>query len=424
MILIKNTLFNKQVVDILIKDRKIQRIKPKIEVQSDEDLEIIDGNNTAVFPSFVNGHTHSPMVLLRGYGDDMLLAPWLEERIWPVEAKLQGKDFEIGYKLAFMEMIAGGTTAFNEMYMHPEIALKALEGIPLKAHICYPLIDGGNEALGRQQIKACEEFFNTIDPPKGVTIGIAAHSIYATSEFSLKWIKNFVEKRDIKVHIHLSETEKEVKDCMALHNGISPVEYLDKIGFLHNRVLAAHGVWLSKKDIDILANRGVTVIHNPVSNMKLATGKALPFNELNEKNVPILLGTDGASSNNNLDMLEEMKVAALLQKHEYRDPTRLTVNEVFNMATLSGAKTLNTGGGKIEEGHEADLILVDLDTPEMIPSTNVLSNLVYSATRACIKTVLCGGKVLMKNGVIEGAKNCRKEASICARELLLRKESC
>ena len=245
MILIQNTRFEGMPTDILIEGRTISRIGKDIEVAAASDLKIIDGRDTAVFPTFVNGHTHSPMVLLRGYGDDMLLQPWLEECIWPVEALYQEREFKVGYRLAFMEMVSGGTTAFNEMYMHPEFALEILREFPMKARLGFPLIDGMNEELGKAQIKECEHFFAEADVPEGVTLGLAIHSIYATSEYAIKWARDFSEARGLNTQIHLSETEQEVNQSKAVHHGMSPVEYLDSIDFLNDRgIRSAYGMAL------------------------------------------------------------------------------------------------------------------------------------------------------------------------------------
>jgi 5-methylthioadenosine/S-adenosylhomocysteine deaminase len=415
---ITNILLNGEKVDILIEGRKIIEISRNINIPEKDEVKTINGEGKAILPSLFNGHTHSPMVLLRGYGDDMLLDKWLTECIWPVESKLTDEDYYWGYRLAFIEMIKSGTTFFNEMYMNPRAALEALEEIPMKGLVNFPIIDGMNEEVGRAMAADCELFFNEAVPPEGVQLGVAVHSIYANSLFSLEWVRDFASERDLKIHIHLSETEKEVSDCMKDHNGLSPVEYLDSLDFLSDRVIAAHTVWLSEKDMDILAERHVTVVHNPVSNMKLASGKAFPFKGLKKRGGSMLLGTDGAASNNNLDLFEEMKIAALLQKHHYRDPTLMSANEIFHMASKQGAEIFSTGGGDIKPGAEADLLLFDIDRPEMVPMTNLISNVVYSASGHCVDTVICGGKILMESKKIPGEEDIRLNANKCTKRLL------
>lgn len=415
---ILNTMFNGEKIDILVEGSKISKISSHIKVNREDDFKTINGEGTAVIPSLFNGHTHSPMVLLRGSGDDMLLDAWLTECIWPLEAKLTDEDFYWGYRLAFIEMIKSGTTFFNEMYMNPRAALKALEEIPMKGLVNFPIIDGMNEEAGRAQAADCELFFQNAVPPEGVQLGVAVHSVYANSLFSLEWIRDFALKRDLKIHIHLSETEKEVLDCRKDHQGMSPVEYLDHLGFLSDRVIAAHTVWLTENDMDILAERNVSVVHNPVSNMKLATGRAFPFDGLKKRGVSMLLGTDGAASNNNLDLFEEMKIAALLQKHHYRDPTLMSANEIFHIATKQSAGVFSTGGGVIQLGAEADFLLIEIERPEMVPMTNLISNIVYSASGSSVDTVICGGRVLMENRTIQNEKEIRDKAKKCADRLL------
>ena len=417
MILISNTLLNGEKADLIIKENLINKIGKDLKKNIQTGTRIIDGRGTAVLPSLFNGHTHSPMVLLRGYGDDMLLDQWLTECIWPVEARLTEEDYYWGYRLAFMEMIKSGTGFFNEMYMNPRAALKALEEIPLKGLINFPIIDGMDEETGREMAEDCELFFKEVEPQSGVQLGVALHSVYANSLFSLLWVRDFAAEKNLKIHIHLSETEKEVKDCMDAHDGMSPVEYLDSLDFLNSRVFAAHAVWLSPKDMDILAEKGVKVIHNPVSNMKLATGKAFPFEELKKRGAAILLGTDGVASNNNLDLFEEMKIAALLQKHHYRDPSLMNARDIFTITSKGSAEIFSTGGGEIREGAEADFMLIDINRPEMTPLTNLISNIVYSASGNCVKTVICGGNILMEDRFFEGEEIIRNNASLCAARL-------
>ena len=421
MILIKNTVLNGSTTDILIEKNKITEIREKINSRASEAAEIIDGSGTAVIPSLINGHTHTPMVLMRGYGDDMLLDKWLSERIWPLESRLGADDFYCGYRLGILEMIKNGTGFFNEMYMHPEKALEVLAEFPMKALLNYPIVDGNNEEEGRRQADECRRFFNEYSRQPGVKFGVAAHSPGANSKYSLEWIRDFASDNDLDVNIHLSETEYDVKNSKAMHNGMSPVEYLDSIGFLNERVLAAHTVWLSEKDMEILAERGVRVIYNPVSNMKLATGKVFPYRELKKRGVSVLLGTDGAASNNNLDLFEEMKTAALLQKHASGDPTLMSASDIFRITTSGAAEIFSTGGGEIREGAEADLLLVDVGLPEMVPLTDLISNLVYSANGSCVRTNICGGKILMHDRFVEKEDEIKQMAAECTARLLSRR---
>lgn len=406
--LIRNTLLNEQVQDILIEGSKIQKIGTNL-LATHPGSRIIEGEGTAAVPSLVNAHTHSPMVLLRGVADDLPLQAWLLERMWPLENRLTEEDYYWGNRLAIVEMIRGGTGFFNEMYMRPRIALKALEDSPMKAMIHYPIIDGKNPEVGREMCKDCELFFQEASPPKGVQLGVALHAAYSSSRESIEWVRDFTKRSNLKIHIHISETQQEIDDCRRDNEGRSPVQYLNDLGLLNDRVLAAHTVHLSDEDIKILADKGVTVIHNPVSNMKLGSG-VFPYQRLKDKNVRILLGTDGAGSNNNLDMLEEMKIAALMQKVVTRNATLMSAEEIFDIASTAGAEYFGTGGGNIALGMEADIMLVDIHAPQMTPLWDLRSLLVYSASANNVKTLISAGQVLMEDGVVPGYEEVRKKA--------------
>ena len=416
--IIYNTLVKGKLSDILINGNTITAIRDHNAGSYKNSLDSLDGSGTAALPLLHNGHTHSPMVLLRGIGDDMLLDEWLTKKIWPVEAQLTEDDYYWGNRLALLEMIKSGTGFFNEMYMKPESMIDALKDLPIKALINYPIIDGMDDKSGREQAKNCEIFFNKIEVPPNIQLGIALHSIYANSAYSIKWVRDFANERNLNVHIHLCETKKEVDDSHADHNGRSPVEYLDDMGFLNNRVLAAHSVWLNNSDLNIYADRGVTAIHNPVSNMKLVSKKAFPYMEMKNRQIPMVLGTDGAASNNNLDMFEEMKIAALLQKHHYGDPTLLSAEEIFSLATSDSAEIFSTGSGLIEVGAEADIMLVNIDTPQMTPVTNLISNLVYSANGNHVRSLISSGNIIMRDRVVKGEEEIIKNARKCAERLL------
>ena len=414
-IVIRNTLLDDKFQDILIEGSKIASVGQNL-ATTFPGARILDGEGTAALPSMVNAHTHSPMVLLRGAGDDLPLHEWLTSRIWPLERQFTEEDFYWGNRLAIIEMICGGTGFFNEMYMHPRIALKALEDTPLKGMIHYPIIDGMDPELGKSMWNDCTKFFAETSPPKGVSLGVALHSVYSDSRESIEWVRDFTEEAGLKVHIHLSETREEVEDCLRNHEGRTPVEYLRDLGLLSDRVLVAHAVHLSDSDIDIIAEFGVTVIHNPVSNMKLGSG-VFPYRRLKNKNVRILLGTDGAGSNNNLDMLEEMKIAALLQKVDTKDATSMPAKEILNIASTAGAEYFATGGGTIEIGKEADIMLLDISNPHMTPLWNLSSSLVYSANSGNVKALISAGRILMEDGVVPGYEEVRNKALECQRRL-------
>lgn len=378
---------------------------------------ILDGKNCALLPAFVNGHGHSPMSLLRGYADDMALYPWLSEKIWPAEARYREEDFINGYRLAFLEMIKTGTAFINEMYFRPDLALELLKESGLRGAVNQVFMEAGDLQQGEQQKKACEDWFEKLDQKGlGRFCGLAPHSIYTVSTKTLRWIADFSRERELKVHIHLSETRQENEDCQKEH-GLSPTALLDKLGFLNQRLSVAHGLWLSPADIELLAAARCTLVHNPASNMKLASGPALNYRALREAGIPLVLGTDSCSSGNNLDMIEQMKLAALLQKQQSGDPTLLTAEEVFEMATLTGADFWGTGGGRLQPGATADLMLIRLDRPDMTPCHHLVSNLVYSASGDAVDSLIVEGKVLMEHRQVPGEETILQAARESARYL-------
>ena len=404
-ILIKNALLNGERNNIYIEENRISEIGRIIEAD-----EIVDAGGMIAMPGLVNTHTHAAMSLLRGYGDDMPLHEWLQNRIWPAEAKLTGEMAYWGTRLAIIEMIKSGTTAFNDMYFFMEDVARAVKDGGIRALLGYGFIDLFDDEKREKEIKATEKFVNFVENMRNPRIkaSVAPHAIYTVSKEGLEWSAQYAREKGLRLHIHVSETEKEVKDTMEQH-GMSPVKYLDSMGFLGNDVIAAHSVWLSDEDIEIYAKRGVWPSHNPASNMKLAVGKAMPYSKMRDEGIKPVLGTDGAASNNNLDMLEEMKIAALLQKLS-GDPTALPAHEAIRMAAEWGAQALGFNAGKMEEGYLADIILIRTDIPEMVPMHNWESNVVYSANGSAVDTVICDGNILMKNREIEGEEEVIRKA--------------
>jgi len=381
------------------------------------DPEVFDAEDMAALPSFVNAHTHAAMTLFRGIAEDMELMPWLTEAIWPREARLTPDDVYWGTRLAALEMIRSGTTLAADMYFFPEVQARAARDSGMRFVISYPIIDGLDESRARELRRACTAFFNAPPDcgPESV-FGLAAHSVYATSAPSWRYLADVATERGLSLHIHLAETETEDRDCRAA-TGKSPVEYLDSLGALTPRTFAAHCVHLSESDWDTLAARGVCAVHNPVSNMKLACGGAFDYESAARRGVRVLLGTDGAASNNSLNLASDMKIAGLLQKHHFRDPRRWPVAELFRAATTSGHEFFGSGAGRIEAGATADLILVDTRAPEMTPVHDLVSNLVYAGAARAIDTTICAGKVLMRHRVIEGEEEVRAQAALRAHAL-------
>ncbi|MEK6987479.1 MAG: amidohydrolase, partial [Candidatus Thermoplasmatota archaeon] len=372
-------------------------------------------------PGLVNLHTHASMTLFRGFGDDLNLQTWLETKIWPYEAKLTPEDIYWGAKLACLEMIKTGTTTFLDMYFHMDMVAKAVKEMGLRAFLSEGFIDMGFPSRAQEQFKAVDEANRKIEAMKSprITPALGPHAIYTVSEDSLLKFRDLADKKGYRIHTHLSETKREVDDCVSQH-GMRPAQYLDKLGILAKDVIVAHGCWLDPSEIEILAHTGTKVAHCPTSNMKLASGQAMPYAAMKEAGIVMGLGTDGAASNNNLDLFEAMKFAALFQKFAHRDPTILPAHEAWQLATLGGARALGIDAGLIQEGRLADLLLVDLRRAELTPRHDDVSNWVYSAHGNIVDTVICDGQVLMKGRRVKGESEILEKAAQAARELVSR----
>lgn len=392
--LIKNVYLYNKTVDILIKDNLINKISDTIE---DKEAEVFDATNLAVLPAFYNMHAHSSMSLLRGFCEDLPLFDWLNN-IWKREAELSSEDIYNGTRLAILEMIKSGTVFFADMYWHHSEIIRAVEEMGIRANvgICFM------NSLGRKTIEENFDFAKnpTITKPSLVSLSIAPHAIYTCDKDLYKECYSFAKKHDLIFHTHLSETQKEVEDSLK-ENSMRPVEYLNSLGVLDDKTLLAHCVHLSEKEAEILSQTRSTLVHNPCSNMKLASG-VFDSRQAKKYNCNIALGTDGNSSNNNLSMIEEMKIASLLAKVHYLDSEEGNSNQVFQWATKNGAEAVGINAGEIKEGKLADIVFVNLNDEKMIPNYNIISNLIYSVDTKCIDSLMCNGKFLMKHQYVEG----------------------
>ena len=384
--------------DLLIKDDLIYKIDE--EIAQDNVDKVIDAKDKILLPGFVNTHTHLSMALFRGLADDLSLDEWLNDNIWPMEANLNEYYCYIGALLGAVELIKSGTTTFSDMYFYMEDVAKAVEESGIRAVLSYGMIDFGDEEKRKAEIEKNMNLFknchNTADGRIKVFFG--PHSPYTASEELLKEVRKLADENNIKIHIHVSETQKEIDDVSA-EKGLRPFEYLDSIGFLGPDVLCAHCVWLSDEEIEIIKKHDVKISHNPCSNMKLASGIA-PVKKLLDNDICVAIGTDGASSNNNLDIIEELKTASLLQKVSTLDPEALNSDEALAMGTIEGAKALGLDDeiGTIEVGKKADLILIDTNNANMIPDSSKLSsNVIYAANGFNVDTTICNGQILMEN---------------------------
>ncbi len=388
-LLIKNVLLKDRKTDILVADGRFKSLCAPEGTRADETL---DAEGTAILPPFYNTHTHAAMSLLRGYADDMPLQKWLQDYIWPYENKMTAQDIREGSRLAVREMIRTGTVFFSDMYFEIDQTIAVVQEFGIRAAIGVTFVDSHSKS---QQADKLDMLRNWVDPSGGlITLTVAPHAIYTVSPDLLVKCADTARSLGLKLHIHLSETRQEVEDCLRAH-GTTPVRYLDSLGFLGPDVIAAHVVHVDEEEAAILASRGVTIAHCPCSNMKLASG-IFPYKMLHEAGCRITLGTDGDSSNNNLDMREEMKFAALLAKVSSGDPEVLPAAEALEMATRSGAEAFGLDAGVIREGALADALLVRLDDPRMQPCHNLVSNWVYAAGSSCIDCVICNGKIVMK----------------------------
>ena len=415
-ILIKNVLHEDTITDVLIEGNRIARIAPNL--PTPEGAEVIDGKDKAVIPGFINTHTHAAMTLFRGYGDDLPLMEWLEDYIWPVEAKMTAHDVYVGARLACLEMLRSGTTCFLDMYMHPLETARAVEELGLRAHLSYTLFDqGGAEraALDRQRSYEYYEAFKAFSDR--ITFTLGPHAIYTVSGEQLQFCHKFAVEHNVKINLHLAETKGEVDECVRQH-GLTPVRYLEKLGILSEHLIVAHVVWVDDEEMDLLAKHRVSVVHNPASNMKLCSGYTFKYEEMKKRGIRLGIGTDGCSSSNNLDMVIAMKLASLLGKAWRFSPTATKAADIYHSATIGGAEILEIPAGRIAEGMLADLSLVDLNVPELVPLNSLTSNLVYATSgSSCIDTVIIDGVIRMRDRYVPGQEEIIAEAREVARRL-------
>lgn len=386
---------------IAVSQGRIVAIGPRADIESRyTSRQKVNAAGKVITPGLINGHTHVPMVLFRGLADDLDLQEWLTKYIFPAEAKNVTEEFvRVGTRLGLAEMIRGGTTTYCDMYyfedaIADETAKAGVRGVLGETIIDFPVADNKTNAEGMAYV---EKFVARWKGHDLIIAAIAPHAPYTVSEEHLKAARAFSDRTGAPIVTHISETKREVDDSVKA-KGASPVAYLDRIGFLNDRVIAAHMVWPQGSDIAILKRRGVGVVHNPQSNMKLASGVAPVPRMLTEK-LFVGLGTDGAASNNDLNMWEEMDTVAKLHKVFTGDPKVISAQEAFELATIRGAQALHLEKeiGSLETGKRADLLVIDRDTLNQIPLYNVYSDLVYATKAADVETVIINGRIVMRN---------------------------
>ena len=384
--------------NIYIVDDKIVYIGDDIENR--EVHRLIDGRNKLAMPGLINAHTHIGMSLLRNYSDDMELHTWLNDKIWPIEAKMDGEDIYWGSLLSLVEMIKSGTTTFCDMYYFMDRVAEGVDQSGIRGLLTRGMTEG---AEGDKKLSETKELYETWHGKADgrIRVMVAPHAIYTTSADFIKKSIELAEGLDIGLHIHLSETKDEVENSYKEH-GKSPVKYLEDLGFFERHTIAAHCVHLDDEDIDILLKHNVYPVNNPTSNLKLASGFA-PVDKMLKKGISVALGTDGSSSNNNLDMFEEINLASLVNKAVNLDPLSVPAYSAIKMATINGAKALDWADeiGTIEVGKKADLILLDLNKPHFYPRHNLASAISYSAHGSDVDTVIVDGKIIMEKREIK-----------------------
>ena len=423
-IFLKNITLDGRPCDILVSRGTIQAIRPAGEIETEirrpgnenlasslaSGVEVVDCTGKVAVPGFINMHTHAGMALMRGMQEDCLLSDWIDN-IWEIEARIDAEFVYWSTKVAALEMIRTGTTTFNDQYWFSPAARKAAVEMGVRPVISYVILDRNDPGEAERQRIQCQRMYEkSLEWNDGSIFEIAFHAVYSVSEPMILWATEFARKHGLLLHIHLSETRDEVENCKATHGGLSPVEYLDRLGVLDNRVIAAHTLWLSDKDVRILGSRGVNCVHNINSNLKIASGYKFLHDELRDAGANVCIGTDGCASSNNLDMLEAMKTTALLQKAWREDPGAMPLEELLAAGTRNGAKALGIPAGEIREGCIADILIVDTDSSFFLSPGSFLANFIYSAHSDCIDSVIAGGRFVMRSRKIAGEKDLLKEA--------------
>ena len=398
-ILISRATLDGRTVDVLIEGNRFKTIsETPISGTFDRTL---DARGKLLTPPFYNGHTHAAMNLLRGFADDLQLMDWLQNHIWPAEAHLDDAIVYAGTRLSILEMIKSGTVFFNDMYWYAPAVLRAAEDMRMRAAIARQAIEtspGVNNPTNVESNSALENMICGCS--NRVFLTYAPHAIYTVCGDSLREMHEKAADEKAYYHIHVAETRTEMETCAKLHDGMTPVAYLDSLGVLDGRTIMAHCVHLTDGDIRTIRERGAVIVHNAQSNLKLDSG-FFPFRRaVTEGRCRTILGTDGCCSNNSMSMFSEMKAAALLAKTVGDDPTVAPAMQVLKMATADGAEAFGIDAGEIAEGKLADALLLDASCTQLVPGFNLASDLVYAADSSCVDTVICDGNVLMENRIV------------------------
>lgn len=395
MFLLKKVLLNGKEQDILINGNQICRIDDDIE---NDEAEVIVCQNKAILPSFCNTHTHASMMFLRGIGEDKELFSWLNEDIWPREAKLTPEMIYHLSRFALLEMIKTGTTLFADMYFYPQETIRAVQDMGIRGAVSFLGMDFFNASKAQIQAAEMETFLNQKAPSDRIIKGLSCHAIYTTSKPLFLKAKELATKYNTFLHIHSSETNQEINDCLKAHH-CRPVQLLRQWGVLGGQTVLAHCLHLDEDEIRTLAETKTVIAHCPSSAFKLNSGQ-MDLQKYLDAGIKVTLGTDGVSSNNSLSMLWEMKLAALSAKNKANNISAGKVNDIFQIATRNGFEAFGLNAGEITVGKLADFILVDLNNVFLMPNHNLISNMIYAADSSCITDVFCNGVPVMRNRII------------------------
>lgn len=366
---------------------------------------VIDAKQNVLMPGLINCHTHIPMVALRGFADDYNLQTWLNEYIFKAEAKLDAKCIGIASRLAIYEMLSTGTTCFNDMYFNIDTIANEVLNLGIKANLVNGSLCFADKYVPEED-NAFKEFNmihnkynNQLIGDGRIKIDAGIHGEYTSFDELWQFWNNIASRNKLNIHVHVSETLKEHEDCKNRYNNKTPVEVLNEYGLFSNNMILAHCVHVEDKDLDIIAKNGASVAHNPVSNLKLGSGIA-NIQKMMRKGINVCLGTDGVASNNTLDLFEELKLSALLAKGISNNPEAVTANEALKMATINGAKALNRDDeiGSLEIGKKADIIMIDFNNINHIPTYDYTSAICYNTTGKDVVMTMVDGKILYDNG--------------------------
>ena len=392
--------FGKKSVAVIVENGKYSYIgEAEPRIMADE---IIDGKGNLLIPAFYNTHCHAAMTLFRGYGEDLPLDRWLNEKIFPAEDRLTARSVNVATKLAIAEMLANGVASFSDMYMFMDEVANAVLETGIKANLSRSIVSFSEsdhiekDSRFLESAQLVKDFDGAADGK--LKVDMSLHAEYTNTEQMSRFIAGYIKDNDLGMQVHISETEKEHSECMQRRGGKTPIEFFDSCGLFDTRTTAAHCVYVTDSDMDIIKERKISVAHNSVSNLKLGSG-VMPLRKMLDKGINVTLGTDGVASNNTLDVLKEMQYAVLLGKGISRQPESVTAREMFPLATRNGAIAQGRGDcGEIKVGYKADAVLINLDSVNNIPSYDYYTTLAYSAKSSDVLLTMVDGEVLYKDG--------------------------